>query len=76
MKTKVKLNPVRILVPKYGNALMLLMEQSNKSRGFIIEIGNTKKYFEIELNCSKNLATSVTKNINCNLCPQTKKYNP
>lgn len=67
MLTKVKINPVRIFVPKNCNALELLMVWSNESRGFIVESVNTKEYFEIELSCSKHVAIHISKNINLDL---------
>lgn len=68
MKAEVKLNPVRIRLPKYGNALMLLMEQaSDYKMPFLGKVTDDDKYFLIEISGTKDVAQSVKKYINANL---------
>ena len=72
LQAKVKLNPVRIRVPKYGNGLMLLMERAIKySGGMGYFLGNVtdelEDYFDIEIRGTKDVAQSVKKYINANL---------
>lgn len=75
MKTfqaQVKLNPVRIRVPKYGNALMLLMEEASKYKSCMRSfLGNVtdevEGYFDIEIRGTKHVAQDVKKYINLNL---------
>lgn len=71
-KAKVKLNPVRISVPKYGNGLMLLMERASRYSGglgsFLGHVTEQEEgYFDIEIRGTKDVAQSVKKYINLNL---------
>ncbi len=72
LKAQVKLNPVRIRVPKYGNALMLLMEKASKYKSCMNSfLGNVtdevEDYFDIEIRGTKDVAQSVKNYINLNL---------
>ena len=67
-QVKVKLNPVRLRIPKYGNGLMLLMEQqSNDSFLFIGKVENLENHFDIQIKGSKHFAQSIKEYINENL---------
>lgn len=69
MKAKVKLNPVRIRVPKYGNALMLLMERASsyKTAPFLGIVTELDKEFDIEIRGTKHVAQLIKNYINNNL---------
>lgn len=72
LQAKVKLNPVRIRVPKHGNGLMLLMEKASRySGGMSSFLGNVTDelddYFDVEIRGTKDVAQSVKKYINANL---------
>ena len=72
LQAKVKLNPTRIRVPKYGNGLMLLMERASKHySGMGSFLGNVTEqeedYFDIEIRGSKDVAQSVKRYINSNI---------
>jgi hypothetical protein len=68
MKAQVKIKPTRIRVPKYGNALMLLMEYASNSHGGILgNVTQFDEYFDIELRMTAPTAQSVKKYINANL---------
>ena len=72
LQAKVKLNPVRIRVPKYGNGLMLLMERASRYSGglgsFLGHVTEQEEdYFDIEIRGTKDVAQSVKKYINLNL---------
>jgi hypothetical protein len=71
LQAKVKLNPVRIRVPKYGNGLMLLMEKASRYSGglgsFLGHVTEQEYYFDIEIRGTKDVAQSVKKYINNNL---------
>ena len=67
-KAQVKLNPVRIRVPEYGNSLMLLMEIANNKSSFLGNVTvEAKGYFDIEIRGTKHVAQSVKNYINLNL---------
>tara|TARA_B100001248_G_C27251683_1_gene394116 strand:+ start:195 stop:410 length:216 start_codon:yes stop_codon:yes gene_type:complete len=71
MKTfqaEVKLNPIRIRVPEYGNGLMLLMEIANNKSNFLGNVTvELEGYFDIEIRGTKQVAQDVKKYINLNL---------
>lgn len=68
LTASVKLNPVRIRVPKYGNGLMLLMESAaRRSSSFLGKVSELDDYFDIEIRGTKAVAQTVKKYINSNL---------
>jgi len=68
MESKVKLNPVRIRVPKYGNGLMLLMEYASKYQSDILgNVTQLDEAFDIEIKGTKAVAQSWKRYINANL---------
>ena len=66
-EVQVKLNPTRLRLPKYGNALMLLMEDMSKSNTKINKVHDLDEFFDVEIHASKNVAQSIKKYINLNL---------
>jgi hypothetical protein len=68
MKAEVKLNPVRLSIPKYGNGLMLAMEYLAKCETIlptgIYEVGET---IELKLPYTKHSIKSIQNYINANL---------
>ena len=68
MKATIKINPVRVRVPKYGNGLMLLMEFASRYTTPILgKITDLEKTFDVELRMSRVAAQSAKKYINLNL---------
>jgi hypothetical protein len=69
MKVQVKINPVRIRIPRYGNALMLLMEYASKYKVTPIlgKVTDLDEWFDIELRMTRVTAQSVKKYINENI---------
>tara|TARA_R110002050_G_scaffold208744_1_gene344786 strand:+ start:150 stop:356 length:207 start_codon:yes stop_codon:yes gene_type:complete len=64
---QVKLNPTRLRLPKYGNALMLLMEDMAKSNTKINKVHDLDEFFDVEIHASKNVAQSIKNYINRNI---------
>jgi hypothetical protein len=74
MKAKVKLNPVRIVIPKYGNAPMLLLEYLHNFRPkFAILVSDKGETFEVELPLTKQSIRPLLNYINDNL-PNDKSF--
>ena len=68
MKAQVKLNPTRLRLPKYGNALMLLMELASRHYTPVIKkVTQNEETFDIEIYGTKAVAQSFKKYINDNL---------
>jgi len=68
MEAKVKLNPTRLRIPKYGNGLMLLMEYASKYQGDILgKVTNMEENFDVEIKATKAVAQSWKRYINANL---------
>jgi len=68
LQAKVKKNPVRIKIDKYGNSLMLLMECAGRySMPILGKVTELDKEFDIELRMTAPTAQSVKNYINSNL---------
>jgi hypothetical protein len=68
MKATIKIKPVRIRVPKYGNALMLCMERAARySMPILGNVTEVDESFDIELRMTAPAAQSFKKYINDNL---------
>jgi hypothetical protein len=68
MRAEVKKDPVRIRVPKYGNALMLCMEYLSDYRLPVIKrVHQLDEHFDIELMMTAPAAQPIKRYINANL---------
>jgi hypothetical protein len=67
MKATVKLNPVRLIVPKYNNAPFLLMEKIAGNGMVGIQITDKGEYFEVILPLTKQSIIPYKNYINDNL---------
>jgi len=69
LQAQVKRNPTRIRVPKYGNALMLLMECATRysTMPLIGNVTDADEYFDVQVRMTSPCAQSIKKYINANL---------
>lgn len=67
MKATIKLNPVRLSVPKYGNGLMLMMETLSQRSVMPTKIIQLDDSFEFVLPLTKHSIRPLVNYINANL---------
>lgn len=67
-KVKIKLKPVRLSIPKYGNGLMLCMEYLSKIKTVLpTKIEDTGAHIEITLPYTQHSIKHIANYINLNL---------
>ena len=66
-QVEVKLNPVRLCIPRYGNGLMLLMEYLAKYGPMPTGIFSREEFIEIKLPVTKHGIRPIKEYINQNL---------
>ena len=67
MRSSIKLNPIRLIVPKYNNSPMLFLESIAGTSIMPLSIINNDEYFEIELPLTKHSVRRFKEYINANL---------